>query len=136
VHRGAGVARRPPVGGALDQRRPRVVEELEPDVELGQLRLEDLEDRPLVGVALLGLVPELEPTVRVARLGEELLGPRRISLVGPPWVLRNVTISVVPAFSYTVRSELRLSAGSVSLVTFSAMSSSPFSIINRWVSGS
>ena len=59
-----------------------------------------------------------------------------MSFVGPPWVLRNVTISVVPAFSYTVRSVLRLSAGSVSLVTFSAMSSSPFSIISRWVSGS
>src|SRR3984893_1007657 len=82
VHRGAGVARRAPVGGALDQRRPGVVEELEPDVELGQLRLEDLEDRPLVGVALLRLVPELESPVRVARLGEELLGPRWIVRIG------------------------------------------------------
>ena len=82
MHGGAGVARRPPVGGALDERRPRVVEELEPDVELGQLRLEDLEDRPLVGVALLRLVPELKAPVRESRLGEELLGPRRVVRVG------------------------------------------------------
>src|SRR6202022_1855696 len=72
VDGGAGVARRAPVGGALDERRPRVVEELEPDVELGQLRLEDLEDRPLVGVALLRLIPELEAPVRESRLGEKL----------------------------------------------------------------
>ena len=43
---------------------------------------------------------------------------------------------LVPSFSYTVRFGFRLSAGSASFVTFSDQSSSPFSTMSRWVSGS